>query len=238
MKVYVTTRFEGATQNRHEIDALCHAVKEAGMQDFNFIRDIEHYKHTFDDPKELWERAYDELGACDALLVDVSDHPTGGRIVEAGMAYALRKPIIVVKKHGIQHKALFDGIATKIIEYDTYKDLTKQLRAFEAERNFSVTDRSTLLIMFLSVGAVLGWFAAQLHILLGLIIPIVYWLAVRALVPMVKAFDRIVIYIPLIVIWASGFYLLQPLYMPLALAWGVMFWIVALLIIRKLKFSL
>lgn len=237
MKVYVTARFAGAN-NKQEIEELCTAVREAKMRDFCFVRDVEQYKHTFDDPKQLWDRAYDELGSCDALLIDISDQPTGGRMVEAGMAYALRKPVVVVKKRGVHHKAVFDGIADTIIEYDSYKDLTKQLKAYDAERSFSVTDRSTLLVMFLSVGAVLGWFASQLFIPLGLVVPVVYWLVVRKFAPLMRAFDRVVIYIPLTVLWVGGFYLLQPLYLPLALAWGVMFWIVTLLIIRRLKFSL
>lgn len=208
------------------------------MTDFCFIRDIENYQHTFDDPKELWARAYDEIGACDALLIDTSDHPSGGRLTETGIAYALRKPVIVVKKHGSQHKALFNGIASTIISYADHKDLTRQLKAYEDEHNFNITDKSTLLLMFLALGAVVSWLAAQVFIPLGAVAAVVYWLVIRSVSPLVRAFDRVIIYIPLTAVWLGGFYLLFPLYEPAALAWAIIYWVVTLFVIRKLKFSL
>ncbi len=90
MKVFVTARFKDA--NRGDIEALCAAVSAAGLEDFSFIRDIENYQKIFDNPVELWQRAREELTRCDALLVDVSDFPTGGRVIEIGIAFGLKCP--------------------------------------------------------------------------------------------------------------------------------------------------
>lgn len=237
MKVYVAARFKG-TENKQQIEALCAAVRAADMTDFCFIRDVEQYKHTFDDPKELWQRAYDEIGACDALLVDVSDNPTGGRLVEAGIAYALRKPVIIVKKHGVHHKSLFDGISSTVIEYADHKDMTAQLKKFERDRNFNVTDKSTMFVMFLLLGGMISWIVAQFFIPLAFVTAIVYWLVVRAVFPPLKSFDRVVIFIPLAGIWTMGLFLLQSTDIAFAIAWGIGFWLVALLILRKAKLSL
>jgi nucleoside 2-deoxyribosyltransferase len=237
VKVYITARFKGA-DNRKEIEELCAAVRAADMEDFCFVRDIEHYKHTFDDPKDLWAKAYDEIGACDALLIDVSDNPTGGRLVETGIAYALRKPVIVIKKHGAGHKSLFDGVSATVITYEDSKDLTIQLKKFENERNFNLTDKTAMLVMFLMVGAVIAWVLAQFFIPLGAIAATGYWLVVRHVFAPIRAFDRLVIYIPLIAVWLAGFFVLQPINPALVLAWTIIFWAATLYVLRKIKFSL
>ncbi len=237
MKVYVTARFKGA-DNKREIDALCKAVKNARLQDFCFVRDVEHYKHTFDNPKQLWDRTRDEIMACDMLLVDVSDNPTGGRVVEAGMAYAMRKPVIIVKKQGIKHKPVFDGISATVITYKDMDDLSSQLKQFDIDRNYNVTDKMTLLVMFLLVGGVIGWGVGQLFLPLGMIAAVAYWLIVRHFAPFVRMYDRIVIYVPLVFVWWLVFATLNESDVLLAMAWTAAFWLLAVLTLRKLKLSL
>jgi nucleoside 2-deoxyribosyltransferase len=238
VKVFITARFDATAKDKDDVARLSAAVHEAKMKDFCFVRDVEHYKHIYDDPHDLWEKVFDELGACDALLIDISEHPGNGRVVEVGIAYALHKPIIVVKKPGVEHDYVYDGVSSVIIEYKDMKDLTRQLIEYDKERNFTVTDKGALLAMFLLVGAVLSWTASQLFLPLGLFIGIIYWLIVRKFSASLRAYDRIVIYIPLAVVWLYGFFALQPLYLPLALAWAIIYWIVVLFTLRKLKFSL
>lgn len=128
MKICVTARFKNA--NKEDIEALCAAVKASGMEDFSFIRDIESYQKIFNDPVELWRRARDEIAKCDALLIDVSDAPTGGRVVEAGIAFGLKLPVFVAAKKGIEYKEVFDGIAAEVIRYSDYRDITSRLATF------------------------------------------------------------------------------------------------------------
>ena len=128
MKIYVTSRFKGSSENKDAIEKLCSAVRDAGMEDFHFIRDIEHYRpNFFKDQKELWAASLKYLAECDALLIDISDSPSGGRLVEAGMAYALNMPIYVIVKQGIKYKDFYNGIATFIYEYEELSDVTKQI---------------------------------------------------------------------------------------------------------------
>jgi nucleoside 2-deoxyribosyltransferase len=237
VKVYITARYKG-TENKESIEALCAAVRDAGLKDFCFVRDVEHYKHVFDNSKELWAKTYDELAACDMLLIDVSDYPTGGRLIETGMAYALKIPIVVIKKPGTEYKEFFDGVSEKVIEYDSYKDLSHQLKKFDHDRSFNVTDKSAMLIMFLLLGGVIGWLAAQIFILLAAAVVTIYWFIVRHFFASMRAFDRVVIYIPLALIWLGGFYVLQHADISFVLAWTIIYWFVALLLLKKMKFSL
>lgn len=125
MKVYVAARFKGS-ENNSDIEQLCAVVRAAGMDDYCFVREVE----KIDDPKELFERAYHEVAACDAFLIDVSDNPSGGRVVEAGIAFALKKPIVVIVKNDVDYKEVYDGIATRVIRYETYSDISQPLAAF------------------------------------------------------------------------------------------------------------
>lgn len=131
MKVYVTSRFKGSTDNKAEIEKLCQAVRNAGMNDFHFIRDIENYQpNTFNSQTDLWKSAKEHLKDCDALLIDISDNPSGGRLVEAGMAYALNMPIYVISKKGTDYKDFYSGIAESLFEYEQLDDITPWLSTF------------------------------------------------------------------------------------------------------------
>jgi hypothetical protein len=127
MKIYVTARFKGL-ENKADIEALCAAVRHAGHQDYCFIRDVEHYQKVFNTPKEVWDRTKLELKTCEALLIDISDNPSGGRVIEAGMAFALDMPIYVAVHLGIDYKPVYDGIATKVITYSSLAEITAGLQ--------------------------------------------------------------------------------------------------------------
>ena len=130
MRIYIASRFKGAPDNKKDIETLCSAVRAAGMEDFHFIRDVEHYESNFfNTQKELWDTARRYIVECDAMLIDVSDSPSGGRLVEAGIAYALDKPIYIIVKNGVAYKDFYDGIATSVIRYDDLDDIIKQLKS-------------------------------------------------------------------------------------------------------------
>ncbi len=123
MRILVTASFGDSEE---ETKRVCAAVRNAGFEDFCFVRDVEHYQKVFDDPKELMKRAKEEIEKSDALLIDMTDKPTG-RAIEAGIAYALGKRIIVIMKRGTQIKDTTRGIADIIIEYDIIEDITSKL---------------------------------------------------------------------------------------------------------------
>lgn len=129
-KIYVTSRFKG-DDNRDDIENLCLAVRNAGYLDFSFTRDIENYEKKFSDPIELWRVAKDEIKKCDVLLIDVTDHPTGGRVIEAGIAYGMQIPVITICKKGVQFKDLYNGISQALIEYESMEDITYMLQAMK-----------------------------------------------------------------------------------------------------------
>ncbi len=124
--MFITVSFQG-NDNKKEIDQLCSLVKEAGFDDFCFIRDVENYQHVFDNPKDLMKRALKEIKNSDWLLIDMTDKPTG-RAIEAGIAFALNKKIVVIMKKGTIIKDTVIGISEKIIEYENINDILPKLK--------------------------------------------------------------------------------------------------------------
>lgn len=124
--MFITVSFQG-NDNKKEIDQLCSLVKEAGFDDFCFIRDIENYQHVFDNPKDLMKRAFKEIKNSDWLLIDMTNKPTG-RAIEAGIAFSLNKKIVVIMKKGTIVKDTVIGISEKIIEYENINDILPKLK--------------------------------------------------------------------------------------------------------------
>jgi len=127
MHLYITATYK-STDNRAKIERLCMLVAQAGWEAFCFVRDVEGWEHVFDDPRELMARSLAEIAACDALLIDLTEKPTG-RAYEAGMAYALGKPVIVILRRGTPIKDTTRGIAASIIEYDRIEAIVAPLRS-------------------------------------------------------------------------------------------------------------
>ena len=127
LKIFITASFVEGKRNKNYIEKLCSLVKEAGFEDFCFVRDVEGYKQIFTDPHSLMRRARKEIEKSDLLLIDMTDKPTG-RAIEAGIAYALNKKIIVIMKKGIKIKETSKGIAYKIIEYNTLSEILETLK--------------------------------------------------------------------------------------------------------------
>lgn len=126
MRIFITASFGDSQKN---IENLCSIVKAAGLEDFCFIRDVENYEKIFDDAKELMRKAKEEIQKSDALLIDMTEKPTG-RAIEAGIAYALGKKIIVIMKKGTVVKDTVGGIANVVIEYDSIADILPKLKEF------------------------------------------------------------------------------------------------------------
>ena len=125
MKIYITAPFKGG-DNKQEIEELCALVKRSGFEDFCFIRDVEQYQKMFHDAHELMTRAREEIERCDALLIDF-DGPASGRMIELGIAYALRKKVVLITKKGTFVKETVRGVTDVVIEYEELTDIVEPM---------------------------------------------------------------------------------------------------------------
>lgn len=124
-RIFITASFQEG-KNKADIEKLCFLVRSAGFEDFCFIRDVENYQKLFSSPAELMTRAKKEIEKSEYLLIDMADKPTG-RAIEAGIAYALGKKIVVIMKRGTQIKDTTKGISVKTIEYNEINEIVGQL---------------------------------------------------------------------------------------------------------------
>lgn len=130
MKIYITAPFKG-TENKQEIEEICATIKAAGAEDFCFIRDRENYNPIFsDNPPLLMQKAKEDLTACDALFIEVSQKPSNGCIIEAGMAYSMGKKIIGIAKPGSDISTTLRWILDILIEYNTIEDIREPLKNY------------------------------------------------------------------------------------------------------------
>lgn len=128
LKVFVTATFKG-TDNKLEIEKLCNYIKQAGLEDFCFVRDVEHYQKIFSNSHQLMHRTLDEIKGCDALLINY-DGPASGRMVELGIAYSLGKKIVIIKKHDFVMKDTIAGVSDLVISYEDLSDIVRPLSEF------------------------------------------------------------------------------------------------------------
>jgi len=78
MKIFITSHFAEAT-NQQAIEKICLIIRRSGFEDFSFIRDVENFV-SIPDSHELMQRAKEEIGKCDALLIEY-DGPGHGCMI-------------------------------------------------------------------------------------------------------------------------------------------------------------
>lgn len=128
MKLFITHTFKGL-ENKTEIENLCQIVREAGWEDYSFVRDDENYTKKYQDPQEMMQAAQKAISGCDALLFDLTD-PSVGKAIEAGIAYQLNKKIIVILEKGFEKRNTVLGIADIFIEYGQIEDIKAPLHNY------------------------------------------------------------------------------------------------------------
>lgn len=121
MKIFITHTFKG-TENKTEIEELCQIVHDSGWEDYSFVRDAENYTKKFSTSKEMMLAAKKAISERDVLLFDLTD-PSVGKAIEAGIAYALGKKIIVIIQNNAEKRNTVLGIADLVIEYNNIEDI-------------------------------------------------------------------------------------------------------------------
>jgi len=129
MKIYITAPFKGK-ENKEAIEKLCNTIKETGLEEFCFIRDMEKYEPIFADPQELMKKAEEELIKCDLLLIEASQKTSTGCTIEAGMAYAIKKPIVIIARTGSEISKTLLWISSIVIEYKELSDIINPLKNY------------------------------------------------------------------------------------------------------------
>lgn len=119
MKAYITC----PVSNRQEKLGLLPIVEEVaqskGIETFVF--------QISDNPKEIFQRDYNQIKSCDIIIAEVSE-PSHGVGAEIGLSYELGLKRILLLEKGKKLSRLIQGVPeTVIIEYKGLEDLKKSL---------------------------------------------------------------------------------------------------------------
>lgn len=112
--MFVAASFE----NREETQKLCFVLEKTNFEIYCFARD----EGIFTTSKEMMEKSAKEIEKSDIFLMDASEKHTG-RSIEAGIAYAYGKKIIVIAKNGTMIKDTITGIADMVIKYERIEEI-------------------------------------------------------------------------------------------------------------------
>lgn len=105
---------------------------EMGYKTVIGAKDIDNYGKIRMPGHLFWKKAVNEIKNSDVLMIDMRKAGTGfGRVIEAGIARAFNKKIILLYPPKFKTDECLEEIADKIIPYKNLKDLQKKLKNFK-----------------------------------------------------------------------------------------------------------
>ncbi len=123
MKAYLAIKFKEDQSNRKLIEDVSASLAAVGVETYVMARDFEKWgavKNVW--PDVLMAHTFRAINEADIVVVEFSEKGVGLGI-EAGYAFAQRKPIIVVAKEGSDISSTLRGIAKRILFYKNHEDL-------------------------------------------------------------------------------------------------------------------
>ncbi|MEK7554296.1 MAG: nucleoside 2-deoxyribosyltransferase [Patescibacteria group bacterium] len=124
MKAYVAFKFKEDYSDKESIEKISDTLHTAGLETVVMVRDYEKWGAVKMTPQEFMPLALRAIDDCDVFIADFSEKGVGLGI-EAGYAYARKKPIIVIAKEGVEISDTLKGISKQVIFYTKPEDLAK-----------------------------------------------------------------------------------------------------------------
>lgn len=129
MHAYLSVKFEG-DDNEEVIEQLTTAAERAGFTVTCTNRDYDDYGRL-DNSEPLTAFMFEGIERADLALLEVTDRGIGQGI-EAGYAAANQIPVVLLVTNDADISPTLRDVATQIIEYHGFEDLTEQLSALKS----------------------------------------------------------------------------------------------------------
>ena len=127
MKAYLAIKFHENCKNRKLVEQISEALQKANFNATVMIRDYEKWGKVKFTPEELMKLTFKLIRESEILVVEFSEKGVGLGI-EAGYAYAMNKPIIVIAKRESDISTTLRGIAKDVFLYDNPEELTEKFK--------------------------------------------------------------------------------------------------------------
>lgn len=130
MNIFLSYKFTGIPLDKlhADIDPIVKILREKHKVYCN-LYDEEFYIENHYTTKQIMDHAIGNLQQSDYLVVYVDEQIGEGMLIEAGYAYALKKPILLLIKKDIKSVSL-RGISSAVVEYDDHGDLLRKLSEY------------------------------------------------------------------------------------------------------------
>ncbi len=122
MRAFLAIKYYNNLQNKELIENITQTFKKINIDIFVFVRDVQNYKISGLTPKELMQRAFEEIEKSDIFIIEASETSIGIGI-EAGYAYMKKIPIYLIARKDAEVSNSIKGISEKSIFYNTLDDL-------------------------------------------------------------------------------------------------------------------
>lgn len=129
-RAYLGIKYYPDMHNRALIETLSQIIEQTGWQITITVRDLELWGKKALSPQQLMQLSFDSIQRSNVLFLEVSEKGVGLGI-EAGYAYALHIPIILLARIGTEISTTLSGIASQILFYEQFEDLLPQLIALK-----------------------------------------------------------------------------------------------------------
>lgn len=133
MKAYFAIKYREDTKNDELIGRATAALEKAGIETYVFVREFQNEnKGKKIGPEVLMTYALKAIDESDFVIAEFSEKGVGIGI-EAGYAFARKKPVVVIAKEGSDISSTLRGISKVVILYKDLVDMEAQLLKLEVE---------------------------------------------------------------------------------------------------------
>ena len=129
-RAYLGIKYHPDMHNRALIETLSQTIEQTGWQITIAVRDLELWGKKALPPQQLMQLSFESIQQSKVLFLEISEKGVGLGI-EAGYAYALHIPIVLLAKIGTEISTTLSGIASQIFFYKQVQDLLPQLIALQ-----------------------------------------------------------------------------------------------------------
>ena len=121
-RAYFGIKFYEDNRNRDEINSISVDLQDDGIQTVCIARDVEKWGDVTLSSQELMRITFEEIDKSDFVILEMSEKGVGLGI-EAGYAVAMKKPLIVLIKQGLELSSTMQGIADIVIPYSQPEEI-------------------------------------------------------------------------------------------------------------------
>lgn len=116
MKIYLAIKFHSDNLNQPLIESIVDHLSKQGHSVICAVRDFEKWGAKTFNPQELLFKAFEAIESSDIVLIEATEKGVGVGI-EAGFAFARKKPVVTIARHGSDISINLRSLSSRVSSY-------------------------------------------------------------------------------------------------------------------------